>query len=466
MVQCGMFDIIQKCAKAILALSVLTTFAAEKNDFPPVNPDTTPLHLIYQQCVEDAAKKLKGLSLESAESSAFYQQCVEEAEKKLRSLSLESAESYARQCVAEAATRLRSLYLERPESDRSLRCHLDRDEEEALYAIFGTRDPCELKAIEHDPATFWEERRIDLLLSIPDKVIPHTEFCAMFVRDAEKEIKRILSNHTESGAQQLWYADRKILDDLISERLTEGDPAFHTARAVFYGALCDHAYNPTNLKQLSTKEGCRLALDMWLTTCQPDIKHTLNERLFWRISHNGDVSLFDILIMHSEQYCLSAIPSDISQRHQYDGHGGNFTGWFGLITHGALNHGLSQDILGQKLQSLGLSEQKEFKRYCNPQKLVKGNITTLAQQIQGYHYHSHELPAISLRAKNLQDILFPQSIFLLDPELDRVTTYFMGEALTLEQLLHPQHTPAQTFEDVNPYDLNSILLTWRDRFCR
>ena len=361
------------------------------------------------------------------------------------------------------------------------------DPSEAFEMIFGTSDPRILQEIEDNPAAYWEKRRQDLLFG-PNKIITHSAFCQEFVADAQKRIHSILAGEQKTP----WYHDLHKVDDIILSLLDEDHPLLPTARAASFGALCDHAFDDSGdtFEQLSTPKGFKKSLKTWIKNLTPHTSHEFNNKLRWQITPSGKFSILDALIMRHEGFYLCSAPSRNSDRHQFSVHQEEFTGWHGLIMHDAIAHGRNQYIMEKRIDEAGLSAKEHFDLCCSPTVLVKGNISTLSQQILGNFYEFHELPShgSSFSKHNTFSLLFPTASVLLDDGLIRIVPPFMQGRYTLKELFTQAPPEPQEFlssaradcfdysyffwrddlpsyEDVSPRDVHQALLDWRDVFC-
>ena len=341
------------------------------------------------------------------------------------------------------------------------RSRLEDSEATAFRALFGTSDIVELKAIEANPAAHWEHRKRALLYG-PNKVIPHSEFCKQFVKEAQQETLRILAQDGSSP----WFKDFTKLDAIIEKHLSEDHPLFHNARALYYGYACDCTYKRMHrFSLLSTSHDFDTSFERWADEFSKDFSHEFNRRIQWQIlPGNGNFPIFDGLVMRSENIYLCSIPQSYQYRHAFSTHENRYRGWSGLISHDPLTHARQQYILDKRLQDKGISAQDQFHLCCQPSSLIENNISLLAQQSQGNFYHFHELPAAenSYSKQTVDSMLFPTADRLLDEGFMQITPVFMGEEDTLAKRL--KTAPPSTV-CVSATDVHETLLSWRNIYC-
>ena len=299
---------------------------------------------------------------------------------------------------------------------------LSEGESFAFNAVFGTSDMKKLLEIEKNPAAYWEERE----KALQDEAVTHIEFCKRYTQEAKAFIK---AEALKTNYQPWFVCDPNGLEEVIKADIPESHPAYPTAVALFTAIACDHMCDPTRESTQFLLSFENLCIKIANFKADNDISHELNQRQRWVIRDKAECSLFDSLIMLSNQeYLCAAAP--LHQRMDYRAHRRNgaylFWGYHGSIRRDSVNHAFKQHLLERCLRKHGVSSCDYFRRCWNKKGLIKNDIFALAEQSLGCYYNSHELPSVNgaWSAGDLESLIFPRTESLTDDGFLPIVPYF------------------------------------------
>ena len=292
----------------------------------------------------------------------------------------------------------------------------------AFKAIFGTSDIQKLQAIEKDPAAYWDEREKAL-----KEAMTHRKFCEIYTQESQNFIQ---AESAQTGYVPWFCRWPDKIEQHAKERIGEDDPAYPTAVAFFTALACDHMRDP--MREGLNKMRLEMDFDTMLDQFKKprELSHELNERLRWIICDHAEFSIFDSLIMLSNQeYLCGAAP--FHQRMHYQSHqkpDGSYQFWgaHGALIHDVVAHARKQLLLERTLCEKGISHHKYFKKCWNKKSLVKNDIFALAEQNLGCFYNFHELATVNgaWNTDNLRSLIFPKTRYLTDMGFFQIIPYF------------------------------------------
>ena len=337
-------------------------------------------------------------------------------------------------------------------------------EAHAFRAIYGTEDMDKLIKIEGDPVSFWREREERLMAS--GATIEHRTFCQQFVEEAKEYIAQ---NWTNNISKSL-FRDGEIVDEVLQEEVPEDDAIWPTTRSICYGVVCDWVTSCDFLsaEDFAGSHGLRkVARSVTRNGIEVNVTEEFNRSQRWLAKPCKAFPIVDSLIMHSHGFYLNSAPAP-EERWAFGAHPSLtedflFKGWGGVVTHDPVAHAMAQYDRASALKTQhNISETEHFKMYCNPKRIVCGNLIEQSQQHLGWFYNVHELAAAkeSFDPDKLDSVLFPYGSLLIDRGFQDLVPLFV----------HPAKWKHQGFYvDKRSMDLTSethaLLMQWRNTHC-
>ena len=351
-------------------------------------------------------------------------------------------------------------------------------EARAFHMLYGTTDIHKIKEIEKNPAAYWRERE-QALLHGKDKAVPHREFCAKFVKDAQAFITQTLGLWPWPAPTWLntivsnkpWYTDFNALDHLLHVTIKD-HPALPTVKALAYACIVDDLQDPGSCAEnLKTPQDFCRHIRAFMAEPGHKITEDLNHKQRWFISEDGVFSLFDSLVMRGNGLYLCGAASHPEKHSDFAAHyrGGkpHFSKWTGVIAHDSVTHALKQEQQANALQALDIDDQEYFDACYAPSNLPQGDIITLSEKTQGVFHNFHEACTVScaLDEDDIFSVAFPSSRSLVDTGFLDITPYFAEKNSPLMPSPFNWHDCPLLPAALSEEQVHTTLIELRDKFC-
>ena len=257
---------------------------------------------------------------------------------------------------------------------------------QAFDAVLGTSDPAELQRMAENPQKHWEERKAALFAK--GQIINAPEFLDIFTRQTKSRCEELLKKFGSGGG---WFEDLGRFEGLITSVFPKEDAWHKTIKATHYAHLCDfllfHTTNAQKGEDISFLNSKTLFLRQLNKNKDCATPEAVNNNMVWILTKDGFFSMWDYLIVLSENLYLGSAAANVALRDDFSAHAGLFKAHSGILSHDG-SHAEIAGRFGTILQRHGYNVG-DYITECFGQKNTK-NIIELGQKILFIFMKVHE----------------------------------------------------------------------------